>query len=194
MAEYALGCIEKDPVSHKHRDTRIKGRLPRHLKMAKLPDWLQRIRIRLHSLDRRLLYRARMKDIDGLARADPSKFREFRAQNNSPRDLSRKDLLLAWHKLCRGRRRGIPIPDRGLLPILQEHDSKVRDSGIRWYTGTFPGMPNAIRATLGPERYRSVKMRLEIGLREKKWSKGVRERTVKALKTVFCGPGWTICR
>ena len=92
---------------------------------------------------------------------------------------------MAWHQLCRGRRRGIPVPAKGHLPILSERDSQVRDAGIKWYTGTFPGMPDAIRVALGPERYRRVKMRLEIGLREQKWSKGVRKRTVQSLQLVL---------
>ena len=37
VVEYALGCIAKEPMQRPNR--RSGGRLPRHLKMAKLPDW-----------------------------------------------------------------------------------------------------------------------------------------------------------
>ena len=53
VIEHCLGCIPKKPSRTRNVEGRIAGRLPRHLKMAKLPDWLQRIRMRLHSLRKR---------------------------------------------------------------------------------------------------------------------------------------------
>ena len=185
VVEYALGCIQKDPVTRRNGNSRIKGRLPRHLKMAKIPDWLQRIRMRLRSLARRLSKRARTRGVDALARDDALNFIKFREQNKSPRDLSKKDLLVQWQLLCRGRRRGIPIPEKGHLPILKERDSKVRDAGIRWYTGTFPGASGGIEMSLGSERYRRAKNWLEVGLREKEWNRGVRRRTLEGLKLIM---------
>ena len=116
VVEYALGCLPKEPTQRPNR--RIGGRLPRHLKQAKLPDWLQRIRTRLHKLHRRLHVRARRDRHDSLARGDPAAFRIFRVANQSPRDMTRKDVLEAWTALCRRLRRKIPVPESGLLPIL----------------------------------------------------------------------------
>ena len=185
VAEYALGCIEKEPPLNKSKAGRIAGRLPRHLKMAKIPDWLQRIRMRLRSLGRRLRSRARIHGSDDLAKADELKFRCFRFENSSPSDMDRKELYNAWQRLCRGRRRGIPIPDKGHLPILKEQDSKVRDAGIRWYTGTFPGMPDDLRMALGQEVYRSTMLRMGVGLRETAWTHHVRKRTLESIRVIL---------
>ena len=112
VAEYALGCIDKEPPLNKRKGGRIAGRLPRHLKIGKIPDWLQRVRMQLRSLERRLRSRARFKSSDDLAKADALKFRCFRTENSSPSNMDRKDLYTAWQRLCRGRRSGIPIPDK----------------------------------------------------------------------------------
>ena len=185
VAEYALGCIGKEPPVQRKRASRIAGRLPRHLKMAKLPDWLQRIRMRLRSLGRRLHSRARLKGSDELAKADALQFRCFRSENKSPSDLGRKDLYIAWQRLCRGRRRGTPIPEQGHVPILQEQDPRVRDAGIRWYTGAFPGISDDLQMALGPQKYRSAVMRLGAGLREKNWTKQVRLRTLESIELIL---------
>ena len=185
VAEYTLGCIEKDPKSHMKGLGRIGGRLPRHLKMAKVPDWLQRIRMRLRSLRIRLRNRARVRGIDGLAKADPLKYRIFRQENKSPSDLPRDGLITQWEYLCRARKRIIPVPEKGHLPILSERDVKVRDAGIRWYTGAFPGRSDDLKEALGLDMYISTMAWLGAGLVEKRWTAGVRKRTMQSIRSIL---------
>ena len=90
VAEYTLGCIAKEPVQRPQR--RIRGRLPQHLKIAQLPDWLQRIRMRLCSLKKRLQQRAHRERRDLLACQDPVHLSVFRVANRSPSDMTRQDL------------------------------------------------------------------------------------------------------
>ena len=184
VVEYALGCIEKSPKTWNRRTGRLGGRLPRHLKLAKLPDWLQRIRMRLRSLDRRLKFRARKRGSDEHAKQDPDRFSRMRGNHMSPPDMSKEFVKQSWHALCRGRRRRIPVPDNGLVPILREGDPKVRDAGIKWYTGSFPGMSDDIQTVLGQERYKREKSRIEVGMQLQSWNMSVRKRTVDSLRVL----------
>ena len=179
VVEYALGCINKDPIQRPNR--RIGGRLPRHLKMAKLPDWLQRIRMRLRSLSSRLEKRARCKRQDSLAKHDPMDFSLLRSYHKSPRNMTKKDVHNAWTGLCRRLRRPIPVPDTGLLPILYEKESTVRDSGIRWFCGSFPGNPDRLQTHLGHTLYNIHKLRIANGLLSKTWTPRARSETVNSL-------------
>ena len=181
VAEYCLGCIPKDPGTKLNRNGRIGGRLPRHLKIARLPDWLQRIRMRLCSLGRRLRKRARWRSSDVLARQDALIYRAFRDEANSPKDMTKVDVHKAWECLCRRRRRQVPVPKTGLLPILYEHDRHVRDTGIKWFTGSFPGNPEDLKMLLGSEVYQRVKVRIETGMQMEKWSAVVRKRTIESI-------------
>lgn len=179
VVEYALGCINKDPVQRPNR--RIGGRLPRHLKLAKLPDWLQRIRMRLRSLSNRLEKRARCERQDALAQCDLTDFRTLRMCHKSPRNMTKKDVHNAWTGLCRRLRRPIPVPDSGLLPILYEKESMVRDAGIRWFCGSFPGNPDRLQTHLGHTLYNSHKLKVANGLLSKKWTSHTRSETVNSL-------------
>ena len=185
VVEYALGCINKEPVVRSNRW--IGGRLPRHLKMAKLPDWLQRIRMRLKSLKRRLEERARQERLDPLAVEDPRRFQHFRNRNKSPQDMSKEDVHKHWDLLCNRRRRKIPVPKSGLLPILAEKDPRVRDAGIKWYCGSFPGNPDLLQLRIGNEAYHTHKTRLETGLSLKSWSTRMRTMTTESLRAFLEG-------
>ena len=185
-ADFVLGCIKKVPARNGVQPSRTRGRLPRHLKLAKMPDWLQRVRLRLRSLDRRLRCRARMRDADELARTDPVRLQNVRETQRSPRDMSKKDVRLAWAGLCRGCSRKIPVPRIGVVPILKEPDSKVREAGIKWFSGSFPGNPVYLKIRLGEAVYQSTKSRLEAGMRLESWNGPVRKRTVDSIR-LFLG-------
>ena len=185
VVEYCLGCIPKDPGMRRNRLTRIAGRLPRHLKMARLPDWIQRIRMRLRSLSRRLRKRAHRRGSDHLARRDPERFTAFRNESHSPKDMTKQDVRKAWEVLCRNRRRQIPLPKSGLLPILYESNRKVRDAGIKWFTGSFPGNPDDLKMVLGPEDYQRIKVRIEAGMKMDTWIESVRKRTIESIHAVL---------
>ena len=182
VVEFAIGCIEKEPGRSNRRTGRLGGRLPRHLKIAQLPDWLQRIRMRLRSLGKRLRVRARKRGVDAMVRTDPLKYKCFRDVNKSPKDMTLADVRLAWISLCRRRRRRIPVPESGSLPILKERDSRIRDAGIKWYAGSFPGIPDDLKMKLGLESYQRTKVRIEAGMGQEKWSDGVRKRTVDSIR------------
>ena len=179
VVEFALGCIAKEPVRRPNR--RIGGRLPRHLKLAKLADWLQRIRTRLQKLGLRLKHRAQRERSGLLARGDPDALRIFRRANQSPRDMTRQDVIEAWKTLCRRLRRRISVPKSGLLPILYEKDRRVRDAGIKWYCGSFPGHPDRLKAALPAGEYQRHLHRIQTGLSAEKWGRGMRHRTVESL-------------
>ena len=179
VVEFALGCIPKEPVQRQNK--RIGGRLPRHLKLAKLPDWLQRIRTRLQKLAVRLKLRAQLERSDLLARNDPEAFRTFRQANQSPRDMTRTDIIAAWKVLCRRLRRKISVPKSGLLPVLQEKDRRVRDAGIKWYCGSFPGNPTRLKASLPAGEYQRNLHRIQTGMLAEQWGPGLRRRTVGSL-------------
>ena len=180
VVEYALGCIAKEPMQRPNR--RIGGRLPRHLKLAKLPDWSQRIRMRALSLSHRLKQRAIRERRDSLAAQDPENLRRFRVANRSPPNMTKQDLRNTWSQLCRGRRRRIPVPEKGLLPILQEKDSQVRDAGIKWYCGSFPGNPDRLQTSLGLAAYSRHKNRIQTGMQADVWSATARTRTIDSIK------------
>ena len=185
VVEYCLGCIPKEPGTKLNRNGRMGGRLPRHLKIARLPDWLQRIRMRLCSLGRRLRKRARWRGSDVLARKDAVQYKAFRDESNSPKDMTKNDVHKAWECLCRRRRRRVPVPKSGLLPILYEHDRHVRDAGIKWFTGSFPGNPDDIKMMLGPESYQQTKVRIETGMQLDKWNEVVRKRTTESIREIL---------
>ena len=179
VAEYAIGCIAKKPLQRANR--RIGFRLPRVLKLAQLPDWLQRARLRLRSLRRRLTDRARLERQDSLAHSDPSRLVELRRRHKSPRDMSKQDVKSAWTALCRRLRRRIPVPESGLAPILSEPDSRVRDAGIRWFLGSFPGKPDVLRASFGSAEYKLHATRIATGLLMSVWPSRVRRETIASL-------------
>ena len=87
-----------------------------------------------------------------------------------------------WNQLCNRRVRKIPIPDKGLLPILYEKDASIRDSGIRYYTGAFPRLREVLRAALGSTAYEEGKRKLQIGMSAKVWSYRLRKRTIQVLR------------
>ena len=180
VVEYSIGCVPKAPVQRLGR--RIGGRLSRHLKLAKLPDWLQRIRMRLYSLQNRLQKRRLRERSDMLARQDPANLSAFRKRNQSPPNLTKKGLREFWTQLCRRCRRQIPIPKSGLVPILNEKDRKARDAGIKWYCGSFPGNPERLQTGLGLAQYTRHKVRIHTGMQAEHWSGGVRRRTVESLQ------------
>ena len=182
VAEHCLGCIPKKPPRKRDEEGRISGRLPRHLKMAKLPDWLQRIRMRLHSLKKRLRSRSQKCRNDAKAKADPLHLVSLRDRLRSPREMTRKDVTTEWTRLFRSRK--IPIPEKGAVPVLKESDSKVRDAGIRWYTGSFPGEPDIIKFVLGTVSYQKHKSRVDHGMRMDTWSETERKRTTQSIKTL----------
>ena len=106
--------------------------------------------------------------------------------------MTRKDVILGWKRLC-GRRR-IPIPEKGVAPVLKETDRKVRDAGIRWYTGSFPGEPDMITLVVGDAAYKQHKSRVDHGMRMDTWSEGDRKRTTKSIKVLVdaIDKYWTI--
>ena len=138
----------------------VGGRLPPHLKIAKLPNLQQRTGLRLAGLARRLSKRATFLRLDFRARADRKNLQVYRSRLASPKDLPDRGLNRMWNQLCNRRVRKIPIPHKGLLPILYEKDSAIRDSGIRYYTGAFPPLREVLRATLGSTAYEEGKRRL----------------------------------
>ena len=180
VVDYAIGCIPKDPVQIQGR--RIGGRLPRHLKLAKIPDWLQRVQMRLRSLEKRLRQRSHRKRADSLALQDPALFANFRTSNHSPRNMSKRDLRSIWSQLCRRCRRRIPVPDSGFLPILYEKDRHVREAGVKWYCGSFPGNPDQLQAQLGTDMYTRHKVRIQSGMHDSSWTSGTRRKTIESLQ------------
>ena len=182
VAEHCLGCIAKQPRRSRNKEGRIAGRLPRHLKLAKLPDWSQRIRMKLHSLKKRLRNRTQNCRDDAKAKADPLHLVCLRDRIGSPKEMTRKDVTTEWQRLC-GRRK-IPTPEKGAVPVLKETDSTVRDAGIRWYTGSFPGEPDIITSVLGDELYQQHKSRIDYGMRMDTWNESTRKRTTRSIKVL----------
>ena len=182
VIEFAIGCIEKVPARRRVRSIRIGGRLPRFLKLAKLPDWTQRIRLRLQSLRKRLRKRAQLRCSDPMARHDCLKFTRFRSESLSPKDMTRDQLRTVWKALCRRNRRSIPVPRAGPVPILTETDTTIRDAGIRWYAGSFPGMSSDIKAKIGTADYEEAKQAIDKGLRMEQWNQKTRNRTIESLR------------
>ena len=182
VAEYALGCMQKEPQRMRTSEVVVGGRLPRHLKIAKLQNWQQRARLRLAGLARRLKKRATLLRRDLRARADPRHLQVYRSHLSSPTDLSERGLNRMWSQLCSRRVRKIPIPDKGLLPILHEKDAAIRDSGIRYYTGAFPRLREVLRAALGSTAYEEGKRRLQADMSAKVWSYRLRKRTIEVLR------------
>ena len=97
--------------------------------------------------------------------------------------MTRRDVEIAWERLCGRCRRRIPVPEKGLLPVLNENDRIVRDAGIRWYCGTFPGKPDVLTQELGEAEYTRHKDRITAGMRAKRWNTRSRKRTIESLKT-----------
>ena len=142
---------------------------------------MQRTRIRLRSLRRRLDHRARREPQDDLARSDPASLVEVRRCHRSPPDMSKQDVHSAWTALCRRLRRRIPVPATGLVPILSEPDSRIRDAGIRWFLGSFPGKPEALKTSLGSLEYKLHATRIAAGLQMRTWPSRVRRETIASL-------------
>ena len=87
-----------------------------------------------------------------------------------------------WNQLCNRRVRKIPIPDKGLLPILYKKDAAIRDSGIRYYTSAFLRLREVLRAALGSTPYEEDKRRLQIGMSAKVGSYRLQKRTIQVLR------------
>ena len=136
--------------------------------------------MRLYSLKKRLRSRAQACMLDEKAKADPLHLVCLRAMIGSPKEMMRKDVIAEWKRICRSR--NIPIPETGAVPVLKEADSKVRDAGIRWYTGSFPGDPDIIISVIGEESYQRHKSRVDHGMRMDMWEKCVRKRTAESIK------------
>ena len=96
--------------------------------------------------------------------------------------MTHKDVTEEWKRLCRNRK--IPTTERGAVPVLKETDSKVRDAGIRWYTGSFPGEPDIISCVLGDDAYKIHKSRVNYGMRMDIWNRGERKRTTESIKVL----------
>ena len=143
--------------------------------------------MRLKSLKRRLEERARQERLDPLAVEDPRRFQHFRTRNKSPQDMSKEDVRKHWDFSCNRRRRKIPVPKSGPLPILAEKDPRVRDAGIKWYCGSFPGNPDLLQLRIGNEAYHTHKTRLETGLSLKSWSTRMRTMTTESLRAFLEG-------
>ena len=182
VVEYALGCIQKEPQRVRPSEVVVGGRLPRHLKIAKLPNWQHRTGLRLARLARRLHKRATLLRRDLKARADPKHLQVYRSHLGSPTDLSRRVLNRIWNQLCNRRVRKIPIPDKGLLPILYEKDAVIRDSGITYYTGAFWRRREVLRAGLRSTAYEEGKRRLQADMSTKVWSYRLRKRTIEVVR------------
>ena len=95
--------------------------------------------------------------------------------------MSKKDLHNAWTALCRRLRRRIPVPKSGLLPILYEQDARVRDAGIGWLCGSFPGNPDLLQTQFGPAMYHQHKVRITNGMQESVWDARMRRETVETI-------------
>ena len=119
---------------------------------------------------------------DAKAKADPLHLVCLRDKIGSPKEMKREDVNTEWKKLCRSRK--IPIPEKGSVPVLKEADRKVRDAGIRWYTGAFPGDPDIATLVIGEESYKKHKSRIEHGMRMEAWSDGERKRTTQSIKAL----------
>ena len=96
--------------------------------------------------------------------------------------MKREDVVTEWKKLCRSRK--IPLPEKGSAPVLRETDQKVRDAGIRWYTGAFPGEPDIATLVLGADSYKRHKSRIDHGMRLDSWSEGERKRTTQSIRVL----------
>ena len=140
--------------------------------------------MRLRKLEKRMRERARQSRGDRKARTDPTDLRTLREKNRSPQNMSRTDVRKHWERLCHRSRRKIPVPKSGLLPILEEKDRKVRDAGIKWYCGSFPGNPDPLKAALPIEEYRRHMARIQTGMLSDTWGSGVRSRTVESISAL----------
>ena len=58
VVEYALECIQKEPQRVRPSEVVVGGCLPRHLKIAKLPNWQRRTGLRLGRMSQRMNKRA----------------------------------------------------------------------------------------------------------------------------------------
>ena len=144
----------------------------------------KRIRTRLQKFGLRLRLRAQRERRDPLARQDPGAFRIICTANNSPGQMTKKDIIEAWKALCSRARRSIPVPESGLLPILYEKDSRIRDAGIKWYLGSFPGNPDTLRQALSAQEYQRHTHTLRVGMLSEKWAANTRRRTIDSLAAV----------
>ena len=175
VIEYAMGCVPSNPTTVSSQNPRIKGRLPRMLKLGKIPDWSQKIRLALLSLESRLKERADNFFRDVKIREDLQKFRLARQVIGSPKNMSKADVKDAWEKLCKENVRKIPIPQKGFCPILYVRKRKIREPGIKWYFGSFPGRSEPLKNSLGAQKYGEIISRLRLSMKEEELSKNSME-------------------
>ena len=96
--------------------------------------------------------------------------------------MTKQDVRNAWLQLCRGRRRSIPMPTTGHLPILYETNREVRDAGIKWYCGSFPGNPDRLQMILGMEQYNRHKTIIQTGMQAEAWSESLKKKTTESIR------------
>ena len=96
--------------------------------------------------------------------------------------MDHKDVAREWERLCGIRK--IPVPANGTIPVLKETDQKVRDAGIKWYPGSFPGDPDISKFVLGAARYKQHKSRVDHGMRMDAWNESERKRTTRSIKVL----------
>ena len=140
VVEYCLGCVPIRPqTAPSAQRPRIGRRLPRMLKLAKLPDWKQKIQLRLESLKERIQTRSDLFPMELQSKQDISRCASAFRDLKSPRPLEHKDIIYYWKRLCVGKTRVIPTPETCGVPILKERERELREAGIKWYMGSFPG-------------------------------------------------------
>ena len=185
VIEYAMGCISSEQAPVSAQRPRIKGRLPRMLKLAKLPDWSQKIRLAISSLENRIKERADNFFRDKKIQNDIRKFCNAREVLGSPKNMSRDDLKEFWEKLRQGKTRIIPIPKKGFCPILYVRDRQVRENGIKWYFGSFPGRNDSIKNILGEMKYNEIMDRLRVWMKKEELKKEMLDSICEEISTIY---------
>ena len=185
VVEYAMGCVSKNSVDVSTERPRIKGRLPRMLKLSKIPDWSQKISLALTSLDDRLRKRSDFFPSNMEIRNDIQKYSRAREVLKSPGKMSKMDLVQGWKKLCQGKVRKIPTPKTGLSPILRVRDRKIRESGIKWYFGSFPGRSEPLRTVLGNSKFNEINCRLNVWMKKEEMPKNRLESICEDISTII---------
>ena len=185
VVEFAMGCVPKAPTPVSTQKPRIKGRLPRMLKLCKLPDWSQKISLAHASLESRLKKRSEYFPRNTKIREDIQNFAKARMALKSPKKMSKADVVKTWEKLCQGKVRKIPIPKTGLCPILYVRERKTRESGIKWYFGSFPGRSDPLRQILGETKFEEINNRLKVWMQKEKISKDRLDSTCEDIRIIF---------
>ena len=70
---------------------------------------------------------------------------------------------------------------------MAEKDPRIREAGIKWYCGSFPGKPDILELRIGRAAYQMHKARLETGMNLESWTGGIRRRTSESLKAFVEG-------